>query len=195
MKKNNTLFLVEVAIFGALGYLLDLLAGVLSLQIWPQGGAITISMVPVFIMAFRWGMKGGLLSGFILGLLQIVTGTFLGINPVQIFLDYVVAFTSLGFAGILAKQVVTSAKENNLKKLVIYVTIASFIGCFLRFIAHYAAGVIYFGYLAPDGQPVWLYSLLYNGSFMLPSFVIATIVTVLLIKTVPRIFTFNNSIA
>jgi len=195
MKKNNTLFLVEVAIFGALAYLLDLLAGVLSLQIWPQGGAITISMVPVFIMAFRWGIKGGILSGFILGLLQIVTGTFWGIDPVQIFLDYIVAFTSLGFAGIVARQVATSAKRDETKKLVMYVTIASFIGCLLRFLAHYTAGIIYFDYLAPEGQPVWLYSLLYNGSFMLPSFVIATIVTVLLIKTVPRIFTFNNSVA
>ncbi|UAL46674.1 energy-coupled thiamine transporter ThiT [Sutcliffiella horikoshii] len=195
MKKNNTLFLVEVAIFGALAYLLDLLAGVLSLQIWPQGGAITISMVPVFIMAFRWGIKGGILSGFILGLLQIVTGTFWGIDPVQIFLDYIVAFTSLGFAGVVASQVATSAKRDEIKKLVMYVSIASFIGCLLRFLAHYTAGIIYFDYLAPEGQPVWLYSLLYNGSFMLPSFVIATIVTVLLIKTVPRIFTFNNSVA
>ncbi|MEA3320207.1 MAG: energy-coupled thiamine transporter ThiT [Bacillota bacterium] len=195
MKKNNTLFLVEVAIFGALGYLLDLLAGVLSLKIWAQGGSISISMVPVFIMAFRWGIKGGILSGFILGLLQIVTGTFWGIDPVQIFLDYIVAFTSLGFAGVFAGKVATSAKNDDMKKIVMYVSIAAFLGCLLRFLAHYSAGVIYFDYLAPEGQPVWLYSLLYNGSYMLPSFVIATIVTVLLIKTVPRIFTTNNSIS
>lgn len=194
MKKNNTLFLVEVAIFGALGYLLDLLATVLSLKIWAQGGSISIAMVPIFIMAFRWGIKGGILSGFILGLIQIVTGQFFGIDPVQIFLDYIVAFAVLGFAGVLAKQVATTAREDNIKKLVLYVSIASFLGCLLRFLAHYAAGVIYFGYLAPEGQAVWLYSLLYNGSFMLPSFIISTIVTVLLIKTVPRIFTFNNSI-
>ncbi|WP_404347372.1 energy-coupled thiamine transporter ThiT [Sutcliffiella horikoshii] len=195
MKKNNTLFLVEVAIFGALAYLLDLLAGVLSLKIWAQGGSISIAMVPVFIMAFRWGLKGGILSGLILGLLQVVTGQLIGVDLVQLFLDYIVAFSALGFAGILAKQVSNSARNDNFKKLVLYVSVASFVGCGLRFLAHYAAGIIFFGYLAPEGQSVWIYSLLYNGSYMLPSFIIATIVTVLLIKTVPRIFTFNNSVA
>jgi thiamine transporter len=194
MKKNNTLFLVEVAIFSALAYMLDLLSGALS-QIWPQGGSIAISMVPIFIMAFRWGLKGGILSGFVLGLLQIVTGNFYGVDPVQIFLDYIVAFVVLGFAGVVAKQVVNASKEDNLKKLTLFVTIAIFLACLLRFSAHFVAGMIFFGHFAPEGQPVWLYSLIYNGSYMLPSFVVTTVVTVLLIKTVPRIFRFNKSIA
>ncbi|MCM3619082.1 energy-coupled thiamine transporter ThiT [Sutcliffiella horikoshii] len=194
MKENNTLFLVEVAIFSALAYMLDLLSGALS-QIWPQGGSVAISMVPIFIMAFRWGLKGGILSGFVLGLLQIVTGRFYGVDPVQISLDYIVAFMVLGFAGIVAKQVVTASKEDNLKKLILFVTFAIFIACLLRFTAHFVAGMIFFAHFAPEGQPVWIYSLIYNGSYMLPSFVVTTIVTVLLIKTVPRIFRFNQSIA
>ncbi|MCG1021896.1 energy-coupled thiamine transporter ThiT [Sutcliffiella horikoshii] len=194
MKKNNTLFLVEVAIFSALAYMLDLLSGALS-QVWPQGGSIAISMVPIFIMAFRWGLKGGILSGFVLGLLQIVTGNFYGVDPVQIFLDYIVAFVVLGFAGVVAKQVVNASKEDNLKKLILFVAVAIFLACLLRFSAHFVAGMIFFGHFAPEGQPVWLYSLIYNGSYMLPSFVVTTVVTVLLIKTVPRIFRFNKSIA
>jgi thiamine transporter len=195
MKKSNTLFLVEMAIFGALAYLLDLLAGVLSLKIWAQGGSISIAMVPVFIMAFRWGLKGGLLTGFILGLLQLVIGPIFAVHPVQVFLDYIVAFAVLGFAGVVAKQVIIAVKENNLKKLIYFVTIASFIGCLLRFLAHYIGGIIFFRSFAPEGQPIEIYSLLYNGSFMLPSFIFSTIVTVLLIKTVPRIFTMNKSVA
>ncbi|CAG9620893.1 energy-coupled thiamine transporter ThiT [Sutcliffiella rhizosphaerae] len=192
MKKTNTLFLAEVAIFGAMAYLLDLLAGALSLKIWASGGSISISMVPVFIMAFRWGLKGGLLTGFILGFFQILMGQIIGADIRQILLDYIVAFTGLGLAGIFAKQVTNAVLSDKLNKIILFVTVASFIGCFVRFLAHYAAGIIFFGHFAPEGQPVWLYSLLYNGSYMLPSFIIATIVTILLIRTVPRIFTFNK---
>ncbi|WP_078379272.1 energy-coupled thiamine transporter ThiT [Sutcliffiella halmapala] len=195
MKKSNTLFLVEIAIFGALSYLLDLLAGLMSFKIWAQGGSISIAMVPVFIMAFRWGLKGGLLTGFILGLLQLIIGPIWGVHFIQIFLDYIVAFVALGFAGVFAKQVVAAVKENNFKKVIYYVTFGSFIGCLLRFFAHYIAGVIFFSQLAPEGQPIEIYSLLYNGSFMLPSFILSTIVCLLIIKTAPRIFTFNKSVS
>lgn len=195
MKKSNTLFLVEIAIFGALSYLLDLLAGIMSFKIWAQGGSVSIAMVPVFIMAFRWGLKGGLLTGFILGLLQLIIGPIWGVHFVQIFLDYIVAFVALGFAGVVAKSVVAAVTMNNFKKVIYYVTIGSFIGCLLRFFAHYFAGIIFFANLAPEGQPIEIYSLLYNGSFMLPSFILSTIVCLLLIKTAPRIFTLNKSVS
>ena len=65
-KRSNTLFLVEVAVFSALAYLLDLVSGLLSLKIWPQGGSISIAMIPIFIMAFRWGIKGGYYLDFYL---------------------------------------------------------------------------------------------------------------------------------
>ncbi|QFT90328.1 Thiamine transporter ThiT [Bacillus sp. THAF10] len=190
MKRTNTLFLAEVAIFGALAYLLDLLAGAFSLA---NGGSITISMVPIFIIAFRWGLKGGLLSGLLLGLLQIIIGKIIGVNIVQLLLDYIVAFVGLGLAGIFAKQVTNAAKAEQFKRLIVYVTLASFIGCLVRFLAHFTAGIIFFGHFAPEGQPVWLFSLLYNGSYMLPSFILSTIVTILLIRAVPRIFTMNKS--
>jgi thiamine transporter len=194
MKKLNTLFLVEVAIFGALAYLLDVLAGVLSLKIWAQGGSISIAMVPVFIMAFRWGLKGGLLTGLILGLLQLTFGP-VGVHIVQVLLDYIVAFVVLGFAGLFARQVVNAVKVDNFKKAIYFVTIATFIACSLRFLSHYLAGIIFFRAFAPAGQPIEIYSFLYNGTYMLPSFVISTIVTLLLIKAVPRIFSFSKSVS
>lgn len=140
MKRTNTLFLAEVAIFGALAYLLDLLAGAFSLA---NGGSIAISMVPIFIIAFRWGLKGGLLSGLLLGLLQIIIGKIIGVNIVQLLLDYIVAFVGLGLAGIFAKQVTNAAKAEQFKRLIVYVTLASFIGCLVRFLAHFTAGIIF----------------------------------------------------
>ncbi len=114
-KRSNTLFIVEVAVFSALAYLLDFVAGLLSLKIWPQGGSISIAMIPIFLMAFRWGIKGGILTGFLLGLLAIYPWFFANLYIIQGFIDYGVAFTVVGLAGIFASQVKNSLRINNKK--------------------------------------------------------------------------------
>ncbi|WP_338368251.1 energy-coupled thiamine transporter ThiT, partial [Enterococcus faecium] len=93
MEKKRTLFLVEAAAFTALAYLLDLVSAFIFSRIWPQGGSVSIAMVPIFLMAFRWGLKGGLTTGFLLGLLQLVIGMPQLYHPVQGIIDYLVAFT------------------------------------------------------------------------------------------------------
>jgi hypothetical protein len=45
--------------FAALAYLLDFVA----FKVWAQGGSVSLSMLPVFLIAYRWGLKGGLLTG------------------------------------------------------------------------------------------------------------------------------------
>src|SRR5699024_10474383 len=98
MRSKRVLFLVEVAMFTALALALDLLP-FLSFKIWGQGGSISFAMIPVFIVAFRWGLKGGLLTGFLYGALQIPFGAWI-MTPLQGFIEYGLAFTVLGFAGI-----------------------------------------------------------------------------------------------
>jgi thiamine transporter len=184
-KRSNTLFLVEVAVFSALAYLLDLVSGFFSLKIWPQGGSISISMIPIFLMAFRWGIKGGILSGFLLGLLQVILGFSQIYTPLQGFIDYGVAFSVLGLAGIFASQVKNSLAKNN-RNWMTLVVMGTFIGSALRYLAHVYSGIVFFGEYAPEGQPVALYSLIYNGTFMLPSFVISAIVVILVITAAPK---------
>jgi len=70
--KSRTLFIVEIAIFAALGFIFDLISNALSISLWPQGGSVSIAMVPVFLMAYRWGVKGGVITGLLLGMLQIL---------------------------------------------------------------------------------------------------------------------------
>ena len=93
-ERSNTLFIAEVAVFAALAYLLDFVAGILSLRIWPQGGSISIAMVPIFLIAYRWGIKGGMLTGFLLGLLQFILGYSQIYTLIQGFIDYFVSFFS-----------------------------------------------------------------------------------------------------
>ncbi|WP_174613058.1 energy-coupled thiamine transporter ThiT [Virgibacillus ihumii] len=184
MRSKRTLFLVEVPIFTALALLLDTIP-FLSFKIWAQGGSVSFAMIPIFIVAFRWGIKGGLLSGFLWGGLQIMFGGFI-LTPLQGFLDYIVAFTVLGVAGAFAKPVQNAVNKGNGKSTFLYIALGVFVGSSLRFLAHFAGGIAFFAEAAPDGQPVWLYSLLYNGSYMLPSFILSAALVFLLFYKQPR---------
>jgi thiamine transporter len=186
MKQNKTLFLVEIAVFTALAFLLDLVSNFVFSRIWPQGGSVSIAMVPIFIMAFRWGLKGGLLTGFLLGLLQFVLGYSQIYTPVQGFIDYFIAFTVVGFAGMFASQIKQGVHNKQKGKWMFLATVGIFIGSALRFLSHFYTGIVFFGEYAPEGQPVALYSLIYNGTYMLPSFILCTIVVILVISAAPK---------
>jgi thiamine transporter len=185
-KRNNTLFLVEVAVFSALAYLLDFVSGLLSLKIWPQGGSISIAMIPVFLMAFRWGIKGGLLSGFLLGLLQVILGTPQILTIVQALLDYGIAFTVIGLAGIFSNQIKNGLENKNKAKWITYVVLGTFLGSALRYLAAVLSGIVFFAHYAPEGQPIEIYSLIYNGTYMLPSFILSAIIVILVISAAPK---------
>ncbi|GAB4072218.1 energy-coupled thiamine transporter ThiT [Barrientosiimonas marina] len=184
MRSNRTLFLIEVAVFTALALLLDVIP-FLSFKIWAQGGSISLAMIPVFILAFRWGLKGGLLSGFLWGILQVAAGTGYVLTPLQGFIDYALAFTVIGFAGIFAKQVQKAIQSGQTTVYLTYITLGVILGSSLRFLAHFAAGVAFFN-SAVEGQSVWVYSLLYNISYIIPSLVISAAVVFLLFHKQPR---------
>ncbi|MEH7081376.1 energy-coupled thiamine transporter ThiT [Neobacillus drentensis] len=185
-KRSNTLFIAEVAVFSALAYLLDFLAGILSLKIWPQGGSVSIAMVPIFLIAYRWGIKGGLLTGFLLGLLQVILGFAQVYTFVQGFIDYFLAFSVVGLAGVFAGLVKDSLSKNEKGKWMTYVILGAFLGSALRYICHCFSGIVFFGEYAPKGQPVAIYSLLYNGTYMLPSFIISAIIIIIVMSAVPK---------
>lgn len=183
MSSKKILFLVEVSIFTALALLLDILP--LSFKIWGQGGSVSFAMIPVFILAFRWGLKGGLLSGFLWGILQIATGNAFILTPLQGFIDYALAFTVIGFAGIFASQIQHAVKDGKTKVYLTYITAGVLLGSILRFIAHFTAGVVFFE-SAIEGQTVWVYSLLYNVSYMFPSFLLSAGIVFFLFHKQPR---------
>jgi thiamine transporter len=91
----------------------------------------------------------------------------------------------LGTAGLFAGQVKESMKKDNRKSWIAYVIAGTFIGSALRFIAHFVSGWVFFGSYAPPGQPVALYSFLYNGTYMLPSMILSAIIVILVISYAP----------
>ncbi|MFW5985167.1 MAG: energy-coupled thiamine transporter ThiT [Halanaerobiaceae bacterium] len=165
--QKNTRILTETGMAIALAVVLD------SLTIWkmPYGGSVTLAMLPLFIIAFRWGALSGILAGVGAGFLQLAFGGTI-IHPAQLVLDYPLPFGLVGLAGLFKYQVQSSKNISQ----TIWIFGAMFVGTFFRFITHILSGVIFFAEYAPEGQNVWLYSIIYNGSYLLPSFLLCIIV-------------------
>lgn len=169
--RKQILFIVEVSIFSALGLVLDFLAGLYSGYIWPNGGSITIAFVPIFIMAYKYGIKGGLLTGLIIGTIQLLWSSHL-INFFQIMLDYIIPNVVLGLVGIKSQKYLhTKTTVKN-----IYISISILIVSALRLISLVISGVVYW-------NTPFIASILYNGPFTLFSCIASIIVTIILLNT------------
>jgi len=129
----------------------------------PQGGSIGVDMLPIFLLAFRRGWKVGVIGGALFGLLKLITDPFL-VHPIQVLLDYPIPFAVLGLAGLFRKDILTGVA----------------VGTVLRYIVHTISGVVFFAEYAPEGTPALLYSLLYNGSYLLPEAVLVGAILYLL---------------
>lgn len=173
---NKTRRIAETAIMIAL-------ATVLSYVVFsklPMGGSVTLfSQVPIIIIGYRYGLKWGAATGVIHGLLQMVLQGLenfsyvkgIGSYLILIFADYVVAFMVLGIGGALFKKAV----KNQALALGLGAAVASV----LRYLCHFVSGATIWKEYAGD-QAVWLYSLTYNATYMLPELIISVIGVVLL---------------
>lgn len=174
--KNSTRRLTDTAILIALGTVLSLIKIDL-----PFGGGVTIcSMLPLVIISFRYGWKWGGLAGFVYSVIQLM----LGLDNVQyassavmaagiVLLDYILPYTVIGFASLFG------GKPTNTRKALVLGIIASFI---LRLACHVVTGAWIWGVWMPEefmNMPMtspWIYSILYNGWYMLAEIVLTVIV-------------------
>ncbi len=181
MSKNKTKILVEGAVMVALATVLSYI----RIFRLPWGGSITLlSMLPIVLFSIRRGLGAGLTVSFVFSLVQftqgVVDGIFgWGLTPGMliacILLDYIMAFTVLGLAGIFRKK-----------------GFAGWIGgialaVVLRFVCHFLSGVVVwksFGELwnGFSTDNTFLYSFLYNGSYMLPELIFTLIGAIALLK-------------
>lgn len=136
-------------------------------------GSINFCMVPIILFAVRWGLGWGLAEGALFGTLKFFLAGGYALNLASFFLDYSIAYMAVGLAGLM------KGKKHSLP-------IGCFIGCFGRFIIHFISGITIYKILVPTelfgatySNP-FLFSVVYNGSYMLPSTVACLIVCILL---------------
>jgi thiamine transporter len=136
----------------------------------PMGGSVTAgSMVPLLVFSFRWGGKKGMLVCALYGVLDFVLGAKYSFHPISLIFDYPVAYGFMGVAGFFGKKY----------SGMVIGTVAAMLG---RFASHVLSGVVVFSSYAPEGQDPLLYSVLYNGSYLLPELVISFALVFLLLR-------------
>lgn len=182
-KTLSLIVMVEAAFMAAFAMLLDLLP---SIQLSPFI-SISFAMVPIFIVSLRWGMKAGLLSGFLWGLLQVATGDFYFLTVTQFLIEYFIAFACIGFAGLLYPLVYAAFEKNQTTKASGWIIVAVLVGSLARYFWHFIAGVIFWGSFAPKGMSPVIYSLVVNGGTMFGVSVLCAFVLILLTRTSSRL--------
>lgn len=130
----------------------------------PFGGSITLfSMFFICFIGYLYGVKIGLMTGVAYGILQLITGPYI-YAPVQVLLDYPLAFGALGLSGIFWKS------RHGLLK-----------GCILgmagRYVFHVISGYVFFAEYTPEGLNPVLYAVGYNATYILPE-LIATLILI-----------------
>lgn len=211
MKKQSTVRLVESALLIAIAAVLELISKTLGLEL-PFGGTITLaSMFPIVLIAYKYGTKWGLLSGFTYSLVQMLLGAktvsamFLPGDDQMVLwqaiciclLDYVLAYTLLGLGGIF---------KGKFKKPAAELALGAFVALLLRYLVHIVSGAIFYGAYAEwfftqegfysigekilgtfSGSSLAIaYSIFYNGLYMVPEIIITTVVAAIL-GSVPQI--------
>jgi thiamine transporter len=166
---STTKIIAEVVSLVALATVLSYI----KIYSFPQGGSITAgSMVPILWLAVRRGAKIGLFAAVVYGCVQLVVEPFI-FNPIQVLLDYPIAFGMLGLAGFFKTHPFIGVN----------------VGIIGRFMAHLISGGVYFADYAPAGMNPWVYSAIYNGTYLLPELAISIYLMYLLQESkVLRIF-------
>ena len=167
---NAVRALVEGALFVAMAEILG------NFKLWhmPEGGSVSLMMLPIVIYALRWGLGRGLLAGFALGVLDFMLGGGFAIGWQSIIGDYVAALTALGLAG--------TGRRKGLPGVIL----GAIAGCLGRFVSIWVTGATLWGEYMYDiyGLPMdneFVYSFLYNLPILV-SGVLTVLICILLYR-------------
>ncbi len=212
--KKNIYWITESAVMIALGIVLEVVSKMFLPRL-PFGGQFTIvSMLPVIFVGWKYGIRKGLVSGFVYALAECVIGVAdgtitaaflpadqdgLGLRKaiLMLFLDYILAYTVLGLAAMY---------KGAIKKNWLSLAVGAFTVLVLRYCAHITSGFILYGAWAEwffTESVTWggeiyeafknnstvlslVYSVIYNGLYMIPEIIITPIVAAIVGK-IPQV--------
>ena len=191
MKNTSKLVttLCEIGIFAALGFVFDELQGILFKGVFPNGGSIGIAMIAVLVIAYRRGLWPALLTGLIMGVLDVATGAQI-LHPVQMLLDYIIPYALVGFAALLKPFF---DKYEDKKSRILWIIAGAVVGGLLKFLSHYLAGIFFWtdatGFAwGLEAMNIYLYCFIYNIAFIGPSIVLCAGLMVPLYLRAPKVF-------
>ena len=213
-KKANVRRLTVSAMMVALSTVISFVCSLIPVPPlnFPFGGGITIAgMLPVVLVAYMYGTRWGLLTGFVYSLIQMLLGhatvssLFLPVEDggMQLyaallicFIDYILAYTLLGLGGLFRNKMTTG------RALVLGCVVA--LGA--RYLCHIVSGAIFYGAWAEwfftlegiyelMGKAILdtfsgnslaiLYSVVYNGCYMIPEMIITPLAALVVLRIPP----------
>lgn len=167
----NTRDFTEMAIMIALTAVLEIIFTNLNIALFPNGGSISISMLPIVILTIRRGFRIGLIAGLVFGIFQFILPlTVYYLSPVQYAFDYVLPYVAL--------SAIALVKNFDTKGLTIGVIIVGV----LKYASHVIAGIAFWGEYAPESFNAVTWSLYYNATYSVPSIILAAIVLVVMAR-------------
>ena len=205
--QKKTKRLTESAMLIAIAVVLELV-GKMVFPPMPFGGQLTlVSMLPIVLVSYRHGVKWGLVTGLAYGLVQMALGagtvtaafqpgyfgdgTMIGNAVLMCLMDYILAYTALGLGGCF---------RNRIQRPGTALMLGSLVALGGRYVAHILSGYILFSgwaewFFTQDGFPAWgaalvgnlsanalgwVYSIVYNGMYMLPEIILTAVAAMLL---------------
>lgn len=184
MSRTKIRMLIEIALMAALSLILDLLIPSIS-----HGIKINIKMLPIVILALRWGTLPGMVGGLLWGLLQIATGDAYILGFAQGLIEYVLAFAAIGLAGLMHKQIQNTLMQDATNKgaLATFSLFGLVIGSFFRYLFHFIAGVIFWSENMDSTTAAIANSITVNGLAFITETVTCAVVLLLLIPAYAQI--------
>ncbi len=159
--KLNTRMIVHIGLMLALTVILH----TFRLYHMPQGGSVTLGgMIPLLLIAFRYGPAVGYLSGFSYGLINLIQDPFI-LHPFQVLFDYPLPYMAIGLAGYFKDRIFLGA----------------IVGICGRFICHFISGSVFFASYAPVGTSPYWYSFVFNATYLVPELTVCLII----LRTLP----------
>jgi thiamine transporter len=150
--------------------------GQVRLFAMPQGGSVSLELLPIVFIAVRRGVAPGLAAGVTYGLLQLLLPGAFVYHPAQALLDYPLAFGALAAAGFV--------RVRGFASLVAAVAL----GQAARFVCHFFSGLIFFAEYAPEWEAPWLYAITYNLLYLVPETLLTCVLLWPLLKAYDAAF-------
>lgn len=152
-KKSGGRLTTRQLAFCAMAIALGTVLSNIKLFHFPYGGSVTLlSMLVICLPGYFFGLGAGILTGIAYGVLQLLIDPYV-LYPMQLVVDYLLAFGALGLSGLFS-----NARNGLIKGY-----IAAVLG---RYVFAVISGWIFFGEYAWKGWNPLPYSLAYNATYI-----------------------------
>lgn len=174
--KFTTRDITEIAILIALSIVLNIPG--LKFQIGSNGGSISLSMVPLFVICLRKGLFKGFIScGIIYGFITcLLDGWGLQTFP----FDYLLGYGSICVICLFKRKILQTSEEKINFSMIIFLIIAVIVATALRLLFSTISGMLFFEFN-------FVSSVSYNALYVLPSGGIVLAALLFLLKPLLRL--------